>query len=38
MSRAFSFAFALQRAAPPEEKETFVPEPTIPVGTRLEAS
>ena len=39
MSRAFSFAFALQRASPPtEEKETFVPEPTIPVGTRLEAS
>jgi hypothetical protein len=30
---------SLQRASrPTEEKETFVPEPTIPVGTRLEAS
>jgi hypothetical protein len=30
---------SLQRAAPPtEEKETFVPEPVIPVGTQLEAS
>ncbi len=29
---------SIQRAAPPtEEKETFVPEPTVPVGTRLEA-
>jgi MFS family permease len=30
---------SLQRAAPPtEEKETFTPEPTVPVGTQLEAS
>jgi MFS family permease len=30
---------SLQRAAPPtEEKEQFVPEPPIPVGTQLEAS
>jgi len=30
---------SLQRAAPPtEEKETFVPEPAIPVGARLETS
>ncbi|MCD6071972.1 MAG: hypothetical protein K0S42_2488, partial [Microvirga sp.] len=29
---------SIQRAAPPTEaKETFVPEPTVPVGTRLEA-
>ncbi|WP_201861789.1 MFS transporter [Microvirga soli] len=29
---------SIQRAAPPTEaKESFVPEPTIPVGTRLEA-
>ena len=29
---------SIQRAAPPtEEKESFVPEPTVPVGTRLEA-
>jgi fucose permease len=30
---------SLQRAAPPtEKKETFTPEPTVPVGTQLEAS
>jgi MFS family permease len=29
---------SIQRASPPTEtKETFVPEPTVPVGTRLEA-
>ncbi|MFD2225012.1 hypothetical protein ACFSM9_14840, partial [Microvirga arabica] len=29
---------SIQRAAPPTgEKESFVPEPTVPVGTRLEA-
>jgi MFS family permease len=29
---------SIQRAAPPTEaKEAFVPEPTVPVGTRLEA-
>jgi len=30
---------SLQRAAPPtEDKETFVPEPVVPVGTRLESN
>jgi hypothetical protein len=30
---------SLKRAAPPtEEKENFVLEPTVPVGTQLEAS
>ena len=29
---------SLQRAAPPtEDKETFVPEPPVPVGTKLES-